>query len=197
MSVKASLRFEVLKRDRFTCCYCGKTGGETLLEVDHVVPKSAGGKDAIDNLLTACLECNRGKGSRLLMEGRSPLVSEETIAALRDRLAWAKEYDVLRKAEEALVNGYICEAFRAWMHTFGGEEKDGRLTVPEWAPNFPHEGYLRGAIRKYGIEETIEAIRITGNRFNGNFGTSMHQGGALPYFLATLRNRAERGEGVA
>lgn len=57
-------RFSVLKRDNFTCQYCGKAGGR--LEVDHVKPICQGGSDEMDNLKTACFECNRGKtGARL------------------------------------------------------------------------------------------------------------------------------------
>lgn len=57
-------RFNVLKRDNFTCQYCGRTGGR--LEVDHVKPVCQGGSDEMENLKTACFECNRGKtGARL------------------------------------------------------------------------------------------------------------------------------------
>lgn len=57
--MKQSLRFSILQRDKFTCQYCGKAGGE--LEVDHVVPQSRGGSDDPGNLKTACVDCNRGK----------------------------------------------------------------------------------------------------------------------------------------
>ena len=57
-------RFDVFKRDEFKCQYCGKAGGK--LEVDHVKPLCQGGSDDMDNLKTACFECNRGKaGARL------------------------------------------------------------------------------------------------------------------------------------
>lgn len=59
--VSLSRRFEVLKRDQFTCQYCGKSGCK--LEVDHVVPVSKGGADTIENLRTACFDCNRGKSA--------------------------------------------------------------------------------------------------------------------------------------
>jgi len=50
----------VLKRDAHTCVYCGGEGGS----VDHVIPYSRGGNDHIDNLVTACMRCNRAKGDR-------------------------------------------------------------------------------------------------------------------------------------
>lgn len=56
-------RFEVFKRDGFACMYCGKHPPDTLLEVDHVVPVAEGGTNDEENLVTACFDCNRGKGA--------------------------------------------------------------------------------------------------------------------------------------
>lgn len=57
------LRFDVFKRDLFTCQYCGAAPPAVVLEVDHIHPVAEGGKDHADNLLTACFDCNRGKGA--------------------------------------------------------------------------------------------------------------------------------------
>lgn len=57
------LRFNVLKRDMFTCVYCGGKPPNVLLHVDHLVPVSDGGLNEIDNLVAACSECNSGKGN--------------------------------------------------------------------------------------------------------------------------------------
>lgn len=54
-------RFFVLKRDGFTCCYCGANGQGVKLEVDHITPVAKNGSDALDNLQTLCFDCNRGK----------------------------------------------------------------------------------------------------------------------------------------
>ena len=60
-------RFTVLHRDKFTCQYCGLTPKDgAKLHVDHVIPKSKGGSDLLTNLLTSCLVCNEGKGTRVL-----------------------------------------------------------------------------------------------------------------------------------
>lgn len=61
MAISKKLRFEVFKRDNFTCQYCGKTPPEITLEIDHINPKSKKGKDDINNLIAACFDCNRGK----------------------------------------------------------------------------------------------------------------------------------------
>jgi len=57
------MRFEVFKRDSFTCQYCGKKAPDVVLEVDHVDPISKGGKTVILNLVTSCFSCNRGKSN--------------------------------------------------------------------------------------------------------------------------------------
>ena len=64
MTISLSMRFQILERDSFTCRFCGKRAPETELEVDHVVPRSKGGSDDTSNLVTACRDCNRGKGVR-------------------------------------------------------------------------------------------------------------------------------------
>lgn len=54
-------RFEVFKRDNFKCQYCYSCPPNVALEVDHIIPVSKGGKSSIENLITACFDCNRGK----------------------------------------------------------------------------------------------------------------------------------------
>lgn len=66
MAVTKALRFEILRRDKFTCTYCGATSAESALHVDHVIPSSLGGEDTPDNLTTACIDCNAGKSSRMV-----------------------------------------------------------------------------------------------------------------------------------
>lgn len=64
--VSATLRFEVLKRDDFACQYCGAKAPDVVLHCDHVVPACLGGKNEMENLATACSDCNLGKGARRL-----------------------------------------------------------------------------------------------------------------------------------
>ena len=62
------LRFEILKRDNFTCQYCGRNvkDDKIKLNVDHIIPKAKGGEDTYENLITSCQECNLGKDDVLL-----------------------------------------------------------------------------------------------------------------------------------
>ncbi len=57
------LKDEVLKRDGYKCCVCGKTEADGIkLEIDHIIPVSRGGQTTISNLQTLCNECNLKKG---------------------------------------------------------------------------------------------------------------------------------------
>ena len=59
-----SLRFKILRRDNFTCQYCGRKAPQVILHVDHVIPWSIVKKHEESNLKTACLECNLGKSNK-------------------------------------------------------------------------------------------------------------------------------------
>ena len=60
----AKTRFDVLRRDGFRCVYCGKKAPQIQLHVDHVVPIVRGGGNELSNLVSACSQCNLGKGKR-------------------------------------------------------------------------------------------------------------------------------------
>lgn len=55
---------EVLRRDEFTCQYCGQRF--SYLTIDHVFPRRLGGSHSWDNLVAACTQCNHRKGGRTL-----------------------------------------------------------------------------------------------------------------------------------
>ena len=63
-------RFFLLRLHNFTCVYCGRKSPEVSLQIDHIVPKSKGGKDELGNLTVACRECNIGKCDFLLSNNK-------------------------------------------------------------------------------------------------------------------------------
>ncbi|MGL6121273.1 MAG: HNH endonuclease [Fusobacteriaceae bacterium] len=67
-AISKKMKFDVLKRDNFTCQYCGKQAPKVVLELDHINPVVNGGKNTMLNLITSCFDCNRGKGKRLLSD---------------------------------------------------------------------------------------------------------------------------------
>ncbi len=82
-TISKKLRFEVFKRDEFQCCYCGQTPPAVLLHIDHIYPVALGGTNDIDNLATACQDCNLGKGVRELSS--VPQTMAEKAKAVKER----------------------------------------------------------------------------------------------------------------
>jgi 5-methylcytosine-specific restriction endonuclease McrA len=65
-------RYNMYLRDLFKCQYCEEIFDFDELTIDHVVPRSAGGKTTWENSVTACKSCNHGKGSRLIKPKTMP-----------------------------------------------------------------------------------------------------------------------------
>jgi 5-methylcytosine-specific restriction endonuclease McrA len=62
---------EILRRDDYTCQYCGRK--MRTLTLDHVVPRRKGGPHTWENLVAACSPCNRRKGGKLIAEAEMTL----------------------------------------------------------------------------------------------------------------------------
>jgi 5-methylcytosine-specific restriction endonuclease McrA len=57
-------RANVLARDRSRCQYCGRRLPSAELTYDHVIPRSQGGRTTWENIVMACVDCNRQKANR-------------------------------------------------------------------------------------------------------------------------------------
>ena len=65
-------RVEIFNRDHYTCQYCGKETRE--LTLDHIIPRYRNGKHAWENLVSACISCNRRKAGRTPEEAGMKLI---------------------------------------------------------------------------------------------------------------------------
>lgn len=66
-NLSPSIRFDIMKRDKFSCQLCGKTMQDGIrLEVDHKMPVSKGGGNHPSNLWTLCNVCNSGKSNKVI-----------------------------------------------------------------------------------------------------------------------------------
>ncbi len=59
-------RFEIFNRDRYTCQYCGTQSRS--LTLDHVIPRFRGGQHTWENVVAACVACNRRKAGKTPLE---------------------------------------------------------------------------------------------------------------------------------
>lgn len=88
----------VLARDGYTCQYCGAQPGARGLTVDHVLPRSRGGRDGWENVVAACATCNGRKGNRtpeeaglkLRRQPRRPRYLAITLLEAAQPPAWRK-----------------------------------------------------------------------------------------------------------
>ena len=104
-------RKSVLVRDNYKCIYCGAEPGDMLhgklltrssMTVDHILPKSRGGKDTWTNTACACPRCNHRKGSKLpheagmkmLWEARRPRTSYLVLEFGTEIETWKRYIDL-------------------------------------------------------------------------------------------------------
>lgn len=113
-------RFTVFKRDYFTCQYCGNTPPQVVLEVDHIHPVSKGGKNATDNLITACFDCNRGKSADLLTSIPQTIIHKHEVLAERE--AQIKAFNKLLKAKRKREDIQIYEIEQIFCGVFENRE---------------------------------------------------------------------------
>lgn len=139
------VRFDVFKRDLFTCQYCGATPPKAVLEVDHIEAVANGGSDDEDNLITACFDCNRGKAANALT------VAPEGLGAKAERIAEAEAQlaayrDLMRQVEER-------KDADAWavIEAMTGESETTHARY----------GTVRSFLEKLPFERVLEAAQIT------------------------------------
>lgn len=115
-AISKSLRFEVFKRDSFTCQYCGAKAPEVVLHVDHIEPVSKGGTNDLLNLIAACQGCNSGKSDRRLNDDSAIVKKRTQLEELQERkeqlemmMQWQKALLSLEKSAEQQAADYWAE----------------------------------------------------------------------------------------
>lgn len=69
-------RLNIYARDGDTCQYCGKVFPRSDLNLDHVVPRSQGGRTSWENVVCSCIPCNLRKGGRTPEQARMKLLKK-------------------------------------------------------------------------------------------------------------------------
>lgn len=110
MAVTKRLRYEILKRDIFTCRYCGASAPEAKLTVDHVLPTALGGSDDPHNLVAACHDCNAGKTSS---NPGDDLVADVDQERVRAKAAIAEAIS-RRRVRHKVVDDIVDEVYTLW-----------------------------------------------------------------------------------
>lgn len=171
MAISKTIRFEVFKRDGFKCSYCGKAPPTVILEVDHIQPKSKKGKDDINNLLTACFDCNRGKKNILL--DKAPPKLKENLDVLKEQEQQLREYRKFIKKIERRFQKDIEDINFIYSEYFGGWE---------FSDNFKKFS-LKRFLQLLPKHQIIEALQIAYNKYPTN------KDRVIPYFCGICWNK--------
>lgn len=179
-------RFEVFKRDKFTCQYCGRMAPDVILEVDHIKPVAEGGTNKMINLITSCRDCNRGKGKIRLTDDTELKKQQEQLAELAEKreqlkmmMEWRTELASLQLEEV----DYICDY---WCYANGGNyslNENGRTTVMH-------------LLKQFTLSEILDAIDISVARYycNGRYSDEKNIENALSKVGGICYNRRKQRE---
>lgn len=149
------IRFEVFKRDNFTCQYCGVKAPEVVLNVDHIEPISKGGTNDIYNLVTSCFECNNGKSDKRLNDNSKLEKQHDELVLLNERkkqleqmMEWKRELLNFDKEKTEMVSEYIIDALGISL------SDAGKRCVNNW-------------LKKYTVDEIIDATDKSNEIYDG------------------------------
>ena len=148
MSISKKIRFEIFKRDGFTCQYCGNTPPGIVLEVDHIKPKSKNGKDDKNNLITSCFNCNRGKSNIPLTEITPTL--KNNLDKLNEKHEQLIEFENLKKRIDRKLLKDCEKVSEKYESLFDG------YTLSD---NFKHTS-VKMFIEKLGVYEVLESMSL-------------------------------------
>lgn len=171
------LRFEVFKRDYFTCRYCGAQPPDVVLVVDHVVPVVEGGTSDIANLMTACEACNQGKGGRSLGDVVPRVDGDLLYLETQQEVAEIRRYQRAIVAKEAALDELIETLQSLWV-------KESGL---DW---HPAERILGPLLRRYPLEAVGAAIVDVAPKVGSGYIPSFNNFKWVGYLNAVCRTMA-------
>lgn len=110
-------RRNLARRDRMTCQYCGKGRGQAAMTIDHVDPKSKGGKSTWENCVLSCLDCNSKKKDHSLDEVNLKLMVRPEIkkAFPHNPDRWTKPYAPSWSPIFRIANNKIKESWKNFL----------------------------------------------------------------------------------
>jgi hypothetical protein len=171
------VRFDVFKRDGFRCSYCGATPSETvLLEVDHVHPVAEGGTNDMDNLVTACFDCNRGKRAELLSV--IPQSIEDKAAQTAEREAQIRAFYEILEAKKQRKEDELWSVAEIFMEKF----HDDSIHKTRLAS-------IRSFLDRLNVYEVQEAMEMASDKMPWS------RERAFRYFCGICWNKIKRANG--
>jgi len=158
------LRFEVFKRDHFTCQYCGAQPPAIVLVADHIDPVAAGGETTIENLITACEPCNQGKADRSL--GHRAIRPDADLLYLQTQqeIAELRRYQLAKAQRDAELAQVVERLHEDWLYLSGQDWTPSDATVRQLLARYSPEVVER-AIEDVAIKVGTGYLPARGNRW--------------------------------
>ena len=167
-AISKKLRFEVFKRDSFTCQYCGAKAPDVILHVDHIKPVAGGGGNEIMNLVTACVSCNQGKGKRKLSDNATVEKSRQQAKLMQER---REQIEMMRDWQLALVDNTNMEVQAV-------DDLVDKLTSGEKRISDSYKPEVVKLIKKHGLQKVLECLRV-GVESYGDVNTALGKLGGI------------------
>jgi len=149
--ISKKTRFEVFKRDSFTCQYCSSKPPNVPLEIDHIKPVCKGGTNHIDNLITACFDCNRGKAGNELSVIPQTLVDKIEIKKIA--LQQYREFQKIIVKEKKQIEFDINLIDEEYSRHF-----------PEWCLSESAKTSVKKFIKELGFSEVLDSMETACSR---------------------------------
>ncbi len=153
-SISKKLRFEVFKRDKFQCQYCGKYAPDVVLNVDHINPVANGGSNDLVNLITSCFDCNQGKKARLLSDDTLVQKQRKQLKLLQER---REQLELMLDWKKSLTN-FDIEKVRMISDYWAS------LMTP-YSLNKNGHKLLEQLMKKFSFEDILAAIDIANEKY--------------------------------
>jgi hypothetical protein len=152
MAVSKRVRYEVLRRDNFTCKYCGGSTPDVTLTIDHVIPVALGGGDDPSNLVAACTDCNAGKSSAV---PDSAVVADVNAKAVKWSAALRKAADerLAQWSHRTEFEDWFLGMWKSW--TYGGPNGDKyTVSIPDVFGQSLAQ-FMAAGLERHDLEELV------------------------------------------
>lgn len=174
------LRFEVFKRDHFTCQYCGAQPPDIVLVVDHFSAVASGGETTIENLISACEPCNQGKGDRAIEQRTIRPDADMLYLETQQEIAELRRYEQAKIERDAAVDAIVVMLQEDWTD----------LSGEEW---YPSGSCIRRMLSRYSPEVVEKGMHDVAVKVGGGY-LPVKGDRWLPYLWGVLRTIATETE---
>lgn len=185
--VSPRTRFEVFKRDKFTCQYCGRKAPEVVLNCDHIQPVSQGGGNDILNLLTSCQACNGGKGAVPLSDDTAVAKQAAMLEELEDR---RQQLEMMMKWRDELA-GLSSDTVEMVVQRIAARtpnmvpNEHGKLDIKRWLKRFTFEEVVRAVDEAFDTYLNYRGDEVDEASWNKAFSK-------IPGVASIIRQEAEK-----